>query len=63
MVCWLCLPRIGHLQVWSALKSNADESEQPVHEMDVLSGHENDVNYVQFRLVCPALKMISFTSS
>ncbi|KAK2649656.1 hypothetical protein Ddye_017145 [Dipteronia dyeriana] len=35
-------------RVWSACKSNTDESEQPTHEMDVLSGHENDVNYVQF---------------
>lgn len=23
-------------------------SDQPNHEMDVLAGHENDVNYVQF---------------
>ncbi|KAK9280865.1 hypothetical protein L1049_003756 [Liquidambar formosana] len=35
-------------RVWSACKFNTDDSEQPVHEMDVLSGHENDVNYVQF---------------
>ncbi|KAK6913693.1 WD40 repeat [Dillenia turbinata] len=35
-------------RVWSAFKSNADEYEQPNHEMDVLAGHENDVNYVQF---------------
>lgn len=55
MVSRLFLPRIGYLQVWSALKSNADESEQPIYEMDVLSGHENDVNYVQFRLVRPTL--------
>ncbi|XP_052191480.1 uncharacterized protein LOC127800733 [Diospyros lotus] len=34
-------------RVWSACKSNADESE-PNHEIDVLAGHENDVNYVQF---------------
>ncbi|XP_057476015.1 uncharacterized protein LOC130764006 [Actinidia eriantha] len=34
-------------RVWSACKSNTDESE-PNHEIDVLSGHENDVNYVQF---------------
>jgi hypothetical protein len=40
-----------YFQVWNACKSNTDESEQPIHEMDVLSGHENDVNYVQFRLV------------
>ncbi|XP_056694700.1 uncharacterized protein [Spinacia oleracea] len=35
-------------RVWNACKSGADDSEQPIHEMDVLSGHENDVNYVQF---------------
>lgn len=34
-------------RVWSAYKFNSDESE-PNHEIDVLSGHENDVNYVQF---------------
>ncbi|KAL2464188.1 WD40/YVTN repeat-like-containing domain [Forsythia ovata] len=35
-------------RVWNACKSSADDSEQPNHEMDVLAGHENDVNYVQF---------------
>ncbi|XP_031260091.1 PH-interacting protein isoform X2 [Pistacia vera] len=35
-------------RVWSACKSNMDELEQPIHELDLLSGHENDVNYVQF---------------
>ncbi|CAI9765823.1 unnamed protein product [Fraxinus pennsylvanica] len=35
-------------RVWNAIKSTADDSEQPNHEMDVLAGHENDVNYVQF---------------
>ncbi|XP_056167155.1 uncharacterized protein LOC115675964 isoform X2 [Syzygium oleosum] len=35
-------------RVWNACKSNADNPEQPVHEMDLLCGHENDVNYVQF---------------
>ncbi|MFS8014226.1 putative transcription factor WD40-like family [Helianthus anomalus] len=35
-------------RVWSACKPNIDDSQQPVHEMDVLAGHENDVNYVQF---------------
>ncbi|XP_047310637.1 bromodomain and WD repeat-containing protein 1 [Impatiens glandulifera] len=34
-------------RVWSTCKSNTDESE-PYHEMDILAGHENDVNYVQF---------------
>lgn len=31
-----------------------EDVEQPNHEIDVLSGHENDVNYVQFRLVFSA---------
>lgn len=46
------LRKYWHLQVWSAFnfKPNSDDSEQPIHEMDLLSGHENDVNYVQFRL-------------
>ncbi|KAA8527385.1 hypothetical protein F0562_034900 [Nyssa sinensis] len=35
-------------RVWNACKSNTDDSEQPNHEIDVLAGHENDVNYVQF---------------
>ncbi|XP_057992634.1 uncharacterized protein LOC110633006 isoform X2 [Hevea brasiliensis] len=35
-------------RVWSACKPNTDDSDQPNHEIDVLSGHENDVNYVQF---------------
>ncbi|KAE8696992.1 protein PROLIFERA-like isoform X1 [Hibiscus syriacus] len=35
-------------RVWSAYKPSADDSQQPVHELDVLAGHENDVNYVQF---------------
>lgn len=39
------------LQVWNACKSNTEDSDQPIHEMDLLSGHENDVNYVQFRSV------------
>ncbi|WOL15991.1 PH-interacting protein-like [Canna indica] len=37
-----------YARVWNAFKSNNDDSEQPNHEMDLLSGHENDVNYVQF---------------
>ncbi|KAB2065130.1 hypothetical protein ES319_A09G069400v1 [Gossypium barbadense] len=35
-------------RVWVACKPNTDDSDQPNHEIDVLSGHENDVNYVQF---------------
>ncbi|XP_022760678.1 bromodomain and WD repeat-containing protein 1-like isoform X2 [Durio zibethinus] len=35
-------------RVWIACKPNTDDSDQPNHEIDVLSGHENDVNYVQF---------------
>ncbi|ESQ32349.1 hypothetical protein EUTSA_v10003509mg [Eutrema salsugineum] len=34
--------------VWSANRTINDDSDQPNHEMDVLAGHENDVNYVQF---------------
>ncbi|KAI3932190.1 hypothetical protein MKW92_034472 [Papaver armeniacum] len=37
-----------YARVWSACKFNSEDSDQPNHEMDVLSGHENDVNYVQF---------------
>lgn len=46
---------VGYLQVWNACKPSMDDSDQPNHEIDVLSGHENDVNYVQFRLVCSAV--------
>ncbi|QCE13346.1 WD40 repeat [Vigna unguiculata] len=35
-------------RVWNACKLSTDDSDQPNHEIDVLSGHENDVNYVQF---------------
>ncbi|KAG9139756.1 hypothetical protein Leryth_021435 [Lithospermum erythrorhizon] len=35
-------------RVWSACKSSTDDTEQPIHELDILAGHENDVNYVQF---------------
>ncbi|KAM1723472.1 uncharacterized protein LOC126608456 [Malus sylvestris] len=35
-------------RVWTASKPGSDEPDQPNHEIDVLSGHENDVNYVQF---------------
>ncbi|KAI4334951.1 hypothetical protein L6164_013646 [Bauhinia variegata] len=35
-------------RVWNACKLSVDDSDQPNHEIDVLSGHENDVNYVQF---------------
>ncbi|KAI8561797.1 hypothetical protein RHMOL_Rhmol04G0369300 [Rhododendron molle] len=34
-------------RVWSTNKLNTAESE-PNHEIDILAGHENDVNYVQF---------------
>lgn len=43
--------RIICSQVWNAAKFTTNDSEQPHHEMDVLAGHENDVNYVQFWLV------------
>ncbi|XP_038719342.1 PH-interacting protein-like isoform X2 [Tripterygium wilfordii] len=35
-------------RVWNACKPSLEDSGQPMHEIDVLSGHENDVNYVQF---------------
>ncbi|XP_054786202.1 uncharacterized protein LOC129292639 [Prosopis cineraria] len=35
-------------RVWNACKPSLDDSDQPNYEIDVLSGHENDVNYVQF---------------
>lgn len=35
-------------RVWNACKLSMEDVEQPNHEIDVLSGHENDVNYVQF---------------
>ncbi|KAI3821785.1 hypothetical protein L1987_09357 [Smallanthus sonchifolius] len=35
-------------RVWNACKSSNDDPDQPNHEMDILAGHENDVNYVQF---------------
>ncbi|KAG0501737.1 hypothetical protein HPP92_001809 [Vanilla planifolia] len=37
-----------YARVWNACRSNVEDSDQPNHEMDLLSGHENDVNYVQF---------------
>lgn len=43
------------LQVWNACKPSLDDTDQPNHEIDVLSGHENDVNYVQFRFVCDSM--------
>ncbi|KAI4349735.1 hypothetical protein L6164_010295 [Bauhinia variegata] len=49
-------------RVWSALKSNSDDSEQPIHEMDLLSGHENDVNYVQFSGCSVASKFLTSDS-
>ena len=43
-----------YLQVWSDFKCTQEDMDQPVPELDLLSGHENDVNYVQFRLVHPS---------
>ncbi|XP_031503673.1 uncharacterized protein LOC116266564 [Nymphaea colorata] len=37
-----------YARVWNACKPNSEDSDQPNHELDVLAGHENDVNYVQF---------------
>ncbi|XP_057427313.1 uncharacterized protein LOC130720653 isoform X3 [Lotus japonicus] len=49
-------------RVWSALKPNNSDSEQPVHEIDLLSGHENDVNYVQFSGCSVASKLVTSDS-
>ncbi|XP_047090292.1 LOW QUALITY PROTEIN: PH-interacting protein-like [Lolium rigidum] len=49
-------------RVWSACKSGSEEHDQPNHEMDVLSGHENDVNYVQFS-GCVVSRSFSIDSS
>ncbi|KAG9144004.1 hypothetical protein Leryth_013884 [Lithospermum erythrorhizon] len=38
-----------YIQVWSSVKCNVDDPEKPSHEIDILAGHENVVNYVQFR--------------
>lgn len=46
----LYLLKKNYFQVWIACRTNQEDSEMPNHEMDLLSGHENDVNYVQFRL-------------
>ncbi|KAL8527224.1 hypothetical protein ACS0TY_005197 [Phlomoides rotata] len=35
-------------RVWSACKSSTDDPDQVSHEIDILAGHENVVNYVQF---------------
>ncbi|KAL0420120.1 UNVERIFIED_CONTAM: PH-interacting protein [Sesamum radiatum] len=35
-------------RVWSACKPSIEDPDQPSHEIDILAGHENDVNYVQF---------------
>ncbi|KAF3322688.1 bromodomain and WD repeat-containing protein 3-like protein [Carex littledalei] len=37
-----------YARVWNACRFATEESSEPIHEMDLLSGHENDVNYVQF---------------
>lgn len=47
-------------RVWNACRSNSDEPGKPHHEIDILSGHENDVNYVQFS-GCAAASRFSTT--
>eukprot|EP00257_Ricinus_communis_P025733 XP_025013147.1 bromodomain and WD repeat-containing protein 1 [Ricinus communis] len=49
-------------RVWNACKSNMDDSDQPNHEIDVLSGHGNDVNYVQFS-GCAVASRLSLSDS
>ncbi|XP_062215850.1 uncharacterized protein LOC133916256 isoform X3 [Phragmites australis] len=50
-------------RVWNACKSSSEEHDQPNHEMDLLSGHENDVNYVQFSGCAVASRSFSSDSS
>ncbi|XP_062211002.1 uncharacterized protein LOC133912341 [Phragmites australis] len=50
-------------RVWNACKSSSEEHDQPNHEMDLLSGHENDVNYVQFSGCTVASRSFSSDSS
>ncbi|VFQ65122.1 unnamed protein product [Cuscuta campestris] len=50
-------------RVWNACKPNADDSEKPNYETDVLAGHENDVNYVQFSGACVTSKYFLSDSS
>ncbi|KAL2642281.1 hypothetical protein R1flu_009868 [Riccia fluitans] len=35
-------------RVWNATKWNDEHTGRPNYELDILQGHENDVNYVQF---------------
>ncbi|KAL9227629.1 hypothetical protein vseg_003297 [Gypsophila vaccaria] len=35
-------------RVWNACKFSTDDPDQTYEEIDLLAGHENDVNYVQF---------------
>ncbi|XP_073135794.1 uncharacterized protein [Henckelia pumila] len=49
-------------RVWNAYKSSSDDSEQPNHEIDILAGHENDVNYVQFS-GCAVTARFSFSDA
>ncbi|KAK7269614.1 hypothetical protein RIF29_22347 [Crotalaria pallida] len=51
-------------RVWSAFnfKPNTEDSEQPIHEIDLLTGHENDVNYVQFSGCSVASKFLTSDS-
>ncbi|PIN12866.1 Angio-associated migratory cell protein (contains WD40 repeats) [Handroanthus impetiginosus] len=49
-------------RVWNACKSSTDDSEQPNHEIDILAGHENDVNYVQFSGCAVAARFLSSDS-
>lgn len=37
-----------YARVWNAYKTSTDDPDQVSHEVDILAGHENDVNYVQF---------------
>ncbi|KAG9144003.1 hypothetical protein Leryth_013884, partial [Lithospermum erythrorhizon] len=48
---FVLLFRYLHARVWSSVKCNVDDPEKPSHEIDILAGHENVVNYVQFSIL------------
>ncbi|KAJ8623351.1 hypothetical protein MRB53_031880 [Persea americana] len=52
-----------YARVWNAVKCNTEDTAQPIHEMDVLSGHEHDVTYVQFSCCAVASRSSTADSS
>ncbi|CAM8973292.1 unnamed protein product [Rhodiola kirilowii] len=50
----------NYARVWSACRTSTDNPEVLAHELDTLSGHEDDVNYVQFSGCIMATKSTTF---